>query len=181
MMRGNLKKYMRLLVLFADSNQLQAEQITGMLATGELAAIESIAHSLKGSAGMLGALPVSEAAAAVLAALRGKAAADEISRLCAVLIEELSSLLDGIRQATAERPELAGTKVDTAHSADVLVRLENLLEHGDMAASDLAKDEAALLFAILGEAARPLLAHIESFDYEVAAVELREAGRRVTR
>jgi CheY-like chemotaxis protein len=179
MIRGNLKKYTRLLVLFADSNQRYGDQISGMVGSGELAAMESIVHSLRGSAGMLGALPVSEAASAISMALRNKADTDEISRLCAVLAAELSSLVRGIREATAGLADVADAKVDTARLADVLARLEYLLEHGDMAASDLAKDEAALLRAALGKAAAPLLARIEAFDYEIAAVDLREASRRV--
>jgi len=47
-----------------------------------------------------------------------------------------------------------------------------------MAAGDLARDEAALLAAAFGEAARPLLALIEAFDYETAAAELRRQSNR---
>ena len=178
MMRGNMAKYTRLLVLFADGNHQQADQISGMLAAGELAAIESIAHSLKGSAGMLGARNVSEAAGAVLSALHGDAGNGEISELCAVLTEALSGLIDGIRQATVGLAEVAGAEVDATRFAEVLTRLENLLEQGDMAATDLAKDEAGLLRAALGQAARSLLARIEAFDYENAAAELKALKSR---
>jgi PAS domain S-box-containing protein len=181
MLRGNVAKYTRLLILFADGNQQQADQISGMLAAGEFAAIEHVAHALKGSAGMLGATNVANAAVAVLSVLHSDAGANEIGPLCAVLAKELSSLVNGIRQATAGRMDGGRTKVDATRFADVLARLENLLEHGDMAAGDLAKDEAGLLVAVLGEGTKALLSLIEAFNYENAAAELRKLRRQSNR
>ena len=179
MMRGNVRKYLKLLVLFGDGCQQNVEEIAAMLINGEFAAIGPVAHSLRGSASMLGALEVSEAASAVLSALRtddsSEAEKDEISGLCAILSEKLSSLIAGIRHAAeAEGGDLAGAKADKTRFAEVLGRLENLLEQGDMAASLLAKDETALLHAALGEAAKLLLSRIDAFDYESAAAQLRE-------
>jgi len=178
MLRGDTKKFTRLLVLFADGYQPSADQISRLLATGELAAIEPVAHGLKGAAGMLGAFNLATAAGAVTAALAKGGETNDIDRLCAVLTEELSGVIGGIRRATARHAEVVHEKVDAAHLADVLARLEKLLEHGDMAAGDLARDEAALLAAAFGEAARPLLALIEAFDYETAAAELRRQSNR---
>ncbi|MCX7166873.1 MAG: PAS domain S-box protein [Rhodocyclales bacterium] len=178
MLRGNVTKYKRLLVLFADGYQKHAEQILEMLAAGELTTIESIAHSLRGSAGMLGATTVSDAAGAVLAACRGEGGTEQIGPLCTVLADELASLVGGIRQATVEIAEAVEVEVVSTHLTEVLTRLENLLDQGDMAASYLAKDQAGLLLAALGEAARPLLARIEAFEYENAAAELRELRSR---
>ena len=179
MLRGNVTKYTRLVVLFADGYQKHAEQILEMLAAGELSTIESIAHSLRGSAGMLGATSVSEAAGAVLAACRGDDGTEQIGRLCTTLADELSSLVGGIRQATTELAEEAEAEVVSTRFAEVLAHLENLLEQGDMAASYLAKEQAGLLRAALGEAAKPLLARIEAFEYENAAAELRELRSQV--
>jgi hypothetical protein len=61
----------------------------------------------------------------------------------------------------------------------VLVRLEDLLRQGDMAASALARNEAGLLRQVFGDAAVPLLAKIESFDYENAAAKLHELRSQV--
>jgi len=178
-MRGNLAKYMKLLDLFADGYHQHADRISEMLAVGDLAAIEPIAHSLRGSAGMLGAQKVAATAGEILSALRNMAEVAEIRRLCAILAAELSSLVAGIRQAAEGLGEATTeTQVDTARLGDVLRRLENLLEQGDIAAGYLAKDQAGLLRAAFGEAARPLLARIEAFDFEGAAAELR--GLRAT-
>ena len=174
MMRGDLTKYTKLLVLFADVNQGYGPRISAFLATGELAALEPIAHSLRGSAGVLGAVTVAAAAGAVLSALRSAGETAEICRLGVVLVEELGSLVDAIRQATVLPLAPVEAEVDLSRAAGVIQRLERLLEQGDIAAGHLAADQAALLTAVLGVAAGPLLARIEAYDYESAAAQLRE-------
>jgi two-component system sensor histidine kinase/response regulator len=173
MIRDNVTKYTRLLVMFADGNRAHAERIPALAAAGDLAAIGPIAHSLKGSAGMLGAVGVTEAARTLVSALRGQADDDMIPLLCANLGRELATLIDGIRLATAGGLGPAADEVDSARLGEVLVRLEDLLRQGDMAAGDLARKETGLLRHSLGAAAAPLLASIESFDFENAAAELR--------
>ena len=173
-MRGNLTKYVSLLLLFADGNQRHVDSISELLGANDLASIEPIAHSLLGSAGVLGAQGVSEAAGAVLSALRYGAGAEEIRRRCAALADALASLVGAIRDAVAVPVEVADADVDSAHLSEVLTRLEDLLEQGDMSAGYLAKEEAALLRAALGQPAKPLLARIEAFDYEQAVTQLRE-------
>jgi hypothetical protein len=116
---------------------------------------------------------VTEAARTLVSALRGQADDDMIPLLCANLGRELATLIDGIRLATAGGLEPAADEVDSARLGEVLVRLEDLLRQGDMAAGDLARKETGLLRHSLGAAAAPLLASIESFDFENAAAKLR--------
>jgi HPt (histidine-containing phosphotransfer) domain-containing protein len=177
LMRGNVTKYARLLALFADGHRQDADQIAKMVAAGEFAALEPVAHALKGSAGMLGAMALSKTATALLAELRGDAERDEVCRLGGILATQLSGLVQGIEQATAAT-ETADPETDPKRIAEVLARLEHLLERGDMAASYLAFDEAGLLRSALGGLARSLLARIESFDYENAAAELHDFRNR---
>jgi CheY-like chemotaxis protein/HPt (histidine-containing phosphotransfer) domain-containing protein len=179
MIRDNVTKYTRLLVMFADSHQAQAERILALAAAGDLAAVEPIAHSLKGSAGMLGAVGVAEAARTVMSALRDPAGDDMIPVFCENLGKALATLIDGIRLATAGGLESAAVEVNSARAGEVLVRLEDLLRQGDMAASALARNEAGLLRQVFGDAAVPLLAKIESFDYENAAAKLHELRSQV--
>ena len=174
MIRGNVRKFSRLLVIFANGNQAHTERISALAASGDHSAIEFIAHSLTGSAGLLGATSVAETARALVSAVRGKAGGDTIPLLCANLGEALSSLIDGIRLATAEDIAPVAIEVDPIRLETVLVQLENLLLQGEMAACDLAISETDLLRQALGNAAAPLLAQIESFDFENAAAKLRE-------
>ena len=174
MVRGNVTKYTRLAVLFADGYHHHADQILELMAAGDLAAIEPLAHSLRGSAGMLGAEVVSEVANDVLLALRGKARANNAGPLCTRLAEELAKLIAGIRHAATEAVKADEAEVAPLRFAEILAQLEEYLKQGDMTASYLARDEAGLLRTVLGEAVNPLLARIEAFDYENAAAELHE-------
>ena len=174
MVRGNVTKYTRLAVLFADGYHHHADQILELMAAGDLAAIEPLAHSLRGSAGMLGAEVVSEVANDVLLALRGKARANNAGPLCTRLAEELAKLIAGIRDVATEAVKAEEAEVAPLRFAEILARLEEYLKQGDMAASYLARDEAGLLRTVLGEAVNPLLARIAAFDYENAAAELHE-------
>ena len=171
MIRGNVGKYSKLLRMFADGNQAHPQRIAGLFAAGDLAAIEPIAHALKGSAGMLGALELSALAQDLVSALRGKAGTGEIGPLCVKLSDELSAMVASVHQAIGSE-EPAQPPVDTAELAGALSELENLLRQGDTAAGELARNKAGLLRAGLGKAAASLLARIEAFDYENAAAEL---------
>lgn len=97
-MRGNVTKYARLLALFADGNQHHADQILSRLAAGEWHSIRLIAHSLHGSAGMLGAVGVAEAARAVLSEMENHLDAEEVARLCRSLAESLTTLVTHIQR-----------------------------------------------------------------------------------
>ena len=177
-MRGNLRKYTQLLVLFAEGHGHHAEQIFEMALAKDHAGIGPVAHSLRGSASMLGATNVSDAAEAILSARHDNASADEIGPLCSVLAEELSRLVAGIRQAAAHLADTAESKPDMARLAEVLERLTGLLEHGDIAASYLVRTELGLLRGAFGSGADSLLSLVEAFDFERAEAELRELRSR---
>jgi len=179
MIRNNVAKYAQLLSMFADRNAPQVDQIQRLAAAGDLQAIRPLAHGLRGSAGMLGALTVSEAAAAVTAAFHDGEGAERIVQLCSTLSGELSALIGGIRQAVAADAGPAAAAASGPQLTEVLARLEGLLRQGDMAAGDFARDNATLLRRGLGKPAAVLMARIDAFDYEKAAADLHELRRGV--
>ena len=97
----NAAIYARLLALFVDSHAADAARLAEGLAAGEFDTIKALAHTLKGSAGAIGAVRVAEAANSLNSAVRLGAGVGEIGTLCRALIAELDSLIDGIRRATA--------------------------------------------------------------------------------
>ena len=169
MMHGNATKYARLLTMFAEGHAEDLRQMTERLAAGDLAQVQRLAHTLKGSAGNLGAMPVSAAAGALQAAIRRDAARNEIERLGSKLAAELLPLIAAIRSLPADAGDTPAD-ADPARIKAVLAQLESLLKTGDVAANDLARQEAGLLRAALGTAADELLRRIAVFDH-VGALE----------
>jgi PAS domain S-box-containing protein len=98
-MRGNATKYLRMLTLFADSHAADAAQLASALAVNDLAAVKDLAHTLKGSAGTVGALRVADAAASLHAALRDNPQTLDAGTLVETLIAELNTLVEGVRRA----------------------------------------------------------------------------------
>jgi PAS domain S-box-containing protein len=97
LVRGNVAKYRRLLGLFVDSHGRDALSLADELAAGDLAGLRLRAHTLKGSAGNLGARGVGDAAAHLHAALAQGLPLAEVRGRCTVLIEELTRLTDCLR------------------------------------------------------------------------------------
>ena len=99
LVRGDTTKHARMLALFAGSHAQDVPYLADGLASNDLAALKQLAHTLKGSAGTIGATRVAEAAAALHSALRESAGRETIDSGCNALIAELNSLIEGIRQA----------------------------------------------------------------------------------
>ncbi len=172
--RGNVAKYAQLLLLFADGHAEDVARLTACHRDGEIAELGRLAHALRGAAGNLGASRVFAAARALEAAARQEASRDELERWTAELCESLSSLIEGIRDALGEVPAMT-VDVDRKRVAEVLASLGALLETGDVAADDLAREEANLLRAALGIPAEALLQRIAAYDFESALRALRAA------
>ena len=98
-MRGNATKFVRMLILFADSHATDAVQLASALAANDRDAIKALAHTLKGSAGTIGAMRVAAAATTLHAVLRANPEAREIDTPCEALIVELDALIESVRDA----------------------------------------------------------------------------------
>jgi two-component system sensor histidine kinase/response regulator len=97
--RGSEGGYQRMLAAFLSSHAQEADQLSAALAAGDLAAIKELAHSLKGSAGNIGAMRLADAATALDAALRQNAARAEVDACGAVLVAQVSAMCAGLREA----------------------------------------------------------------------------------
>jgi PAS domain S-box-containing protein len=97
LVRGSTTKYLRMLNLFVDGHAEDAGLLAAGMASNDLTALKQLAHTLKGSAGNVGALWVSEAASLLHAMIVQSAGPDEIDSHGHALIAELTSLVKGIR------------------------------------------------------------------------------------
>lgn len=109
LVRGNAARYERLLALFVDSHGQDARHFSEELAAGDFAALKVRAHTLKGSAGNVGAVWVCEAAAHLHSVVAQASEADEIASPCNVLVAELTLLVDRLRGCVAR---VTGQPVD---------------------------------------------------------------------
>ncbi|MBU0499403.1 MAG: DUF3365 domain-containing protein [Gammaproteobacteria bacterium] len=171
--RGKMSSYLRLLALFAEHQGENRDRLCERMAAGDLEEVRMIAHAIKGVAGNLGARRVFESSDRLQMAIRQDADRVEIERHYSALMEALPPLLEAIR-GLPERP--AGTAAappDRTRLSEVLDRLDRLLDQDDMEAGSLARQEADLLRAGLGEAAGGLLQRIAAIDYPGALALLR--------
>ena len=95
--RGNVAKYMHLLTMFVDVNARTAEQLSAAMAAKDIASLKSTAHTLKGSAGNVGAIAVARAADSLDATIHDGAGVDRINGCCTSLIAALVPLIEHIR------------------------------------------------------------------------------------
>ncbi len=167
------RKYLRLLELFLDSHDSDAERLRQMLDAGDLPGIEKLAHTLKGSAGSLGAVAASEAAGSLLSAIRRSAERAETDRCVQRLLDELSPMIASIRDLLATSNP-APAVIDLTRLDAVLAQLKELLQKGSMAASELAAAEEGLLVGALGTDGVEIVRHIARYDYEKALSILNE-------
>ena len=174
--RNRFDFYLRLLQLFVERHAGDAARLREMAARADYDGIQRIAHALKSVTGNLGATRLAELSVDVLDAVRAGEAdcADKAIRM-ADRIDEFVGALGGV---LGER-DAAPAAVDLGRSAEVLARLRELLDVGDVTAVELARLEGPLLRHVLGaERGDAILRRISAFDLEgaLAGLEAAQAG-----
>ena len=93
LLRGRIDSYRRMLALFANSHRDDAARVEAARGSGDLVQIRRVAHSLKGSAGSIGAIKLAAAATRLDAALRDTGNEPAIDAECEALLGELVPLM----------------------------------------------------------------------------------------
>ncbi|MEF8749155.1 MAG: PAS domain S-box protein [Candidatus Accumulibacter propinquus] len=99
LVHGDTARYARMLALLVDGHARDAMRLTEGLAANDLETVERLAHTLKGSAGNVGALWVAQAAATLQTAIRSQAVHEEVDTCCHALVAELERLIEMIEAA----------------------------------------------------------------------------------
>ncbi len=179
--RGKLPFYRRLLKLFADGHGDDARQLAERIEQNDLLGAGRLAHTLKGAAGNVGALPIYRLARDLDAALRrGDRAAAEAAltplgaRLPALIASLQAALTQGVAAADNE---VSNEPVD----AGLLASLAELLASDDTAAIDLLANNQPALRRALAEDFDPLRRLIEAFDFPGALERVRAVLAAVPR
>jgi HPt (histidine-containing phosphotransfer) domain-containing protein len=93
---ANMARYVCWLTMFADAHWQDPLRIAEMMAAKDFAALKELAHALNGAASLVGAVPLSNGAAALESALRDGEEA-RIEPCCTAVIAELEMMIAAIR------------------------------------------------------------------------------------
>lgn len=169
--------YRRLLLKFRDTQGEFATLFAAARQDADATAAARAAHTLKGTAGNIGARGVQRAAGELEAGcLRGDPAGQLEAQLAEVL-RELAPVVEGLRRLDAAASAPAGTAaVDAAGLDSQRARLRSLLADSDTRAADLWEAQAALFKAAYPHHWRRIQAGIENFDFDDAVAALDEAA-----
>ena len=172
--RGNWSSYERLLRLYMDSHHRDMAWLRECHTAGKTIEARSIAHSLKGAAGALGAVGVRALAAELEAAIHTGAPDADIERLSKRVEAEQMALAAALRAALPIECPLPDMEVSVAGAA--IARLEQLLNEDDMDAADALRAALpALARALPAKALDRLARQVEAYDFYAALETLRAA------
>jgi HPt (histidine-containing phosphotransfer) domain-containing protein len=176
-MMGDRRLYARVLLRFRRDYSGGAAAILAALDRGDLFEAQRLAHSLKGAAGMIGAVPLHRCATAAEHAIRGGAL--RMRDYAAALEPEFQKVYRLLDVLLDDMVACAGAPPTLLANPALVARLAELLLNGDGAATDLVEQSGASLAALLGEAAFALLsAAVDDYDYPRALQLLRGSLRR---
>jgi len=179
----NEKLYLRLLVKFRDTQGAFAELFAQARVAADTSAATRAAHTLRGTAGTIGAKAVAVAAGELEQACASGADGESVDRCLASTLAQLAPVIAGLQDLQAEvavtpataSPVLAAP-VDAAALQQSLAKLTQLLTEGDVEAATVVDELQAL-------AAGTAMAHplkrvaelVADCDFDAALAALPEA------
>ncbi len=174
----NEKLYTRLLIKFRDSQGDFANLFAAARIDPDPTAAARAAHTLKGTAGNIGAKRVQAAAAELEHAYLVDATAQQIDVLLLKTLAELQPVIAGLQAVGAQTPPAAAPKVETnpeqsAHLQAALERLTVLLNDSDADAGDAVDELLELTKGTqLAFTLKRVEAAVADFDFDAALVAL---------
>ncbi|MFA6445412.1 MAG: response regulator, partial [Sterolibacterium sp.] len=174
-LHGRLAVYRRLLRRFALDHGDDMARLRDHLAAGDTEAAKRLAHTLKGTAGNLGAMDVQRLSTALDAGLRTGLAAAVVDPLINELDAELRRLVSALLTAIPGESVRPTGAVDWRALREVLDQLEPLLAASSMQANDLFEENAALIKAACGPAGATMEERLAGFLYPEALAALLQA------
>jgi two-component system sensor histidine kinase/response regulator len=154
---------------FAEQQLGATEAMRAALSAGDAATAERTAHSLKGAAGTLGAVTLSDAAAKAETAIK---TGHDVEAALKALSLSLDPLLAAIVKTLPDESSGNGTATPVGDPATVkepLIRLKKLLESDDGEAADYIVNEKSRLKGVLTPGEIKMLSErIGNFDFDAA-------------
>lgn len=175
---GNAGLYLRLLLQFRNGQGHFAELFEqARHDTSDPHAAERCAHTLKGTAGNIGAHGVQQAAAALEHACHAQADPVEVDTLLRQVLNQLLPVLGGLQALPDPAASTAPTEapLDAASFALLVADLQELLRESDFEASDLWDEHEALFRAAWPDHWQAIANELRAFDFSAALERLQQA------
>lgn len=179
---GRVASYRRVLAMFADHHADDLRHIRNALTDGNRDEARRLAHSLKGTAATLGAVPLRDASLALETAIKSCADAGVVEAAMDALAPVLDALLDALRVHFQQAGKTEEAVVHPRHlhpldAADraLLRQLRAYLEGDDLRASTLWLAQKERLTELFGTLAPHIHKAIERYDFAAALKRLDEA------
>jgi len=173
---GERALYLQILRRFLQDHRDSCIRIQALLAQRMEAQAQLTAHSLKGSAGLIGAQLVHDQAVLVENAIAGGTEWSALMLQLDTLMRETCTCIDNLLRDHGDNVAAStAPAVDPAQLRALIGELVGLLREGDGAAIDLVEKSAPILAAALGVPTFQLVAAAtHAFDFETAldALEL---------
>ncbi|BAE51737.1 GAF domain-containing protein [Paramagnetospirillum magneticum] len=171
-MANKLSLYTRMLIKFREGQGRFAELFAAAQADSDPSAATRAAHTLKGTAGNIGAKGLQAAAAALEHACKEGGPQDEIEVLLSNTLAELEPVMAGLRRLEGAEPSTAPA-ISDAEVWVALGKLAALLEDSDSEAGDLLEGLLPKLAGTaLATALQPVAKAIDDCDLDEALVQL---------
>lgn len=173
---GNAKLYTRLLIKFRDGHANFAELFAAAQSGADPTAAMRCAHTLKGTAGNIGARGVQAAAGRLEHASNQNAPAVTIQALLGVTLAELSPVIAALASVGADEAEPAGPSgaLDMVKVKALLERLARQLADADAEAADtLEKLQTLAQGTSLAGALQKVAAAMDEYDFDAALEHLK--------
>ena len=174
--QNDRRLYRKLLLRFRAGQADFAERFAQAGGEADPAGQERCAHTLKSTAGTIGAHALQQAARRLETACREQAPAEAREALLAEVIARLQPVIDGLANLEGDAPAAppAGGEADVAALAAVAAQLDELLGQSDGAAVTLWEAHAGRFAALCPAQAKAVSAALADFDFDLARDALRE-------
>ena len=175
---GNPGLYRRLLLRFLAANEDFAAQFAAAVAGSDRSAPTRLAHTLKGTAGTIGAASVRSAAGRLEAACLAGDKLEDIEALASSVVAALAPVLEVLRQfsaTTSPATEVPAAAPPPANLEAELDDLARLLSEGDAdAVQVLARLVPALRGTPIGYGLAAMSREVENYMFDDALAKLEE-------
>ncbi len=169
--------YLKLLEKFVNGQADAPQRIRQALAQPDRAGAERAAHTLKGTAGQIGAGEIRSLAERLEIAIARHESPEKLEIMLADISRALPVLVSAITSHLPRKPVTpAARTIDPDQLREVYARLAHLLGEDDFASGQFLDENEALLRAALGDQNfREIAGAVSDYDFDAALDKLRQA------